>query len=80
VQRSSNVLFLCALRRGPGLPRRSLRRPLGAERKEEADSATADERSRFAAADHEGTVLGTAVDAALDAYSLGICGSTFGKR
>jgi len=43
-------------------------------------AAAAGDRSRFAAADSESTVLGTAADAKLDAYGLGICGSNFGKR
>ncbi|MDQ2826021.1 MAG: hypothetical protein M3Y04_03500 [Actinomycetota bacterium] len=43
------------------------------------DAAAAGDGSRVLAADQEESVLGTAADAKLDAYGLGICGSNFGN-
>ncbi len=50
-----------------------------AKEAEMRDAAAAGDGSRLLAANQEETVLGTAADAKLDAYGLGICGSNFGN-
>ena len=51
-----------------------------AKGKEARDAALSNDASRYAAVHEEATVLGTAVDAKLDAYGLTSCGSNFGSR